>query len=73
MAHLSEAMLTTWVAVETWCGTAREDAECGQSMAEYALILAMVALMALAMLVHLGQPARNVFNNVAETMSGAAG
>ena len=67
MSQLSDLTLKTWVAVETWFATARED-EDGQGMVEYALILALVAVVAIAILFIIGNQVKNTFNNVSAQM-----
>ena len=70
---MSDLTLKTWVAVETWFATVRPgDEEDGQGMVEYALILALVAVVAIAILFILGNQVKNVFNNVSQQMSGAS-
>ena len=66
MAAISDLMLKAWVVVETLKATAwsgDEDEERGQGMVEYALILALVAVVAIIVLVTLGQRVTNTFNN----------
>ena len=64
---MSDLMLRAWVAVETLKVTALSvvsaDEEDGQGMVEYALILALVAVVAIIVLVTLGQRVTNTFNN----------
>ena len=67
MPGLSDLLLRTWVAVEAWFATAPRDEE-GQGMVEYALILALVAVVAIAILLILGQQVKNTFNNVSDQM-----
>ena len=74
MEVMSDLMLKTWVAVETWFATVRPgDEEDGQGMVEYALILALVAVVAIAILFILGNQIRNTFNNVTQKLGPAAG
>jgi len=47
--------------------------ERGQGMAEYALILALVSIIAIAALSLLGGDIKNVFNQIADKLSGVTG
>ena len=62
MAALSDLVLKAWVDVETWKASLGDE-ERGQGMVEYALILALVAVVAIIVLVTLGQRVTNTFNN----------
>ena len=42
--------------------------ESGQGMVEYALILALVAIAAIAVLPNIGNSIRNIFNNVNDNL-----
>ena len=73
MSGLSDHLLGAWVAVETWFATVRPgDEEDGQGMVEYALILALVAVVAIAILFILGNQIRNTFNNVTQQLGPAS-
>ena len=67
MTHVSDLTLRLWVAVETLKATAWSGdwggEEAGQGMVEYALILALVAVVAIIVLVTLGNRVVNTFNN----------
>lgn len=43
--------------------------ESGQGLVEYALIIALVSIIAIAALTFLGQKAKNTLNNAANTLS----
>ena len=69
MATASDLMVRAWVAVETWRASLIEDEEGGQGMVEYALILALVAVVAIVVLMTLGGRVVNTFNNASNAMA----
>jgi pilus assembly protein Flp/PilA len=60
-------MLSLYVRLMNWLNS-----EEGQSMAEYGLIIALVALVVLGALTLLGGGLSNIFSQIADTVSGAA-
>jgi len=61
-------MLSLYVRLMNWLNS-----EEGQSMAEYGLIIALVALGVIAALTALGGGLKNIFSQIASTVGGAAG
>ena len=47
--------------------------ESGQDLAEYALLIALIALVVIAAVTLLGQNINTVFTNIANALTGAAG
>ncbi|MCK5439006.1 MAG: Flp family type IVb pilin [Gemmatimonadetes bacterium] len=47
--------------------------ESGQDLAEYALLIALIALVVIAAVTLLGQNINTVFTNIANSLTGAAG
>ena len=73
---MSDVMLQTWVAVQTWLSTAKDAVfgdEEGQGMVEYALILFLVSVVAIAILTQLGTAVNNVFTQALAALGGAGG
>jgi pilus assembly protein Flp/PilA len=58
-------MMTLWKAF--WSD------ESGQDLAEYALLIALIALVVIAAVTLLGQNINTVFNNIANALTGAGG
>ena len=69
MAQLSDLVVRAWVALETWRASLVEDEARGQGMVEYALILALVAVVAIVVLMTLGGRVVNTFNNASNAMA----
>ena len=65
MSNVTDLIVRAWVAIQTWHTTTFQDEDRGQGMVEYALILALVAVVAIIILVVLGQRVTNTFNNAA--------
>lgn len=60
-------MLTTFEFIKAWI-TARTDSERGASLVEYALLLALIAVVAIVALNFLGGSARDTLSNVGESI-----
>lgn len=61
-------MLKQYVALQVWFAT-RKPASKGQSLAEYGLILALVAVFCIAALKLLGGSISNMMNGLSQTIS----
>jgi len=55
--------MTKFVAFQTWLASLL-DREAGQGLAEYALILALIAIIAILALIFLGSQIRGILSNV---------
>jgi pilus assembly protein Flp/PilA len=65
-------MLRMFVGLQTWIATAR-DREEGQALVEYALILALIAVISIAALEALGGGVRDQLQAIADAIGGAGG
>jgi Flp pilus assembly pilin Flp len=45
---------------------------CGQTLVEYALILAIISVVAIGVLITLGQQTKGIYSNIGSVMSSAA-
>ncbi|HEV2123515.1 MAG TPA: Flp family type IVb pilin [Chloroflexota bacterium] len=67
---MSDLMLQAWMTVAQWAATAKDGAvealrgEEGQGMVEYALILGLVCVVAIVILVTMGNQVNNILTNV---------
>ena len=68
---MSDLMLKTWVDLQTRLQTLGSDEE-GQGMVEYALILALISIAALAVLTPIGGRLKVIFNQVLVGLGGTA-
>jgi pilus assembly protein Flp/PilA len=64
-------MLALWVMVSNFFSKLRDEE--GQGLAEYALILVLVAIVCVAALIYLGSSVSNVLNNVAANLDATQG
>lgn len=68
---MSEVMLQAYVAVQAWAAQAKgalvRDEE-GQGLVEYSLILGLVAVLAIAILLTMGNQVNNIFSNISEKL-----
>jgi len=64
---MSNVMLRTWVAVETWIASLRDE-ERGQGLVEYALIIALVSVLLVLALTSLKNGISNTFSNAFSAM-----
>ena len=64
---MSNVMLRTWVAVETWIASLRDE-ERGQGLVEYALIIALVSVLLVLALTSLKNGISNTFSNAVSAM-----
>jgi len=63
-------MLTTYEFVAAWLRT-KTDSERGASLVEYALLLALIAVICIVALQFLGNAASSKFNSVGTSINGA--
>jgi pilus assembly protein Flp/PilA len=64
-------MMTMWTMLARFIGKLRDEE--GQGLAEYALILVLVAIVCVAALIFLGGSINNVLNNVATNLNSQPG
>ena len=64
-------MMTMWAMLARFIGKLRDEE--GQGLAEYALILVLVAIVCVAALIFLGGSINNVLNNVATNLNAQPG
>ena len=57
-------MYTRWIVLATWMRARFGDTERGASLVEYALLVALIALVSIGAVSLLGASARNKFNQV---------
>ena len=63
-------MLKQFVALQVWIAGRKQNAKKGQSLAEYGLILALVAVFCIAALQLLGNNITTMLNGLASTIGG---
>ena len=64
---MSNVMLRTWVTVEAWIASLRDE-ERGQGLVEYALIIALVSVLLVLALTSLKNGISNTFSNAVSAM-----
>ena len=73
---MSDLMLSTWVAAQTWVAAAKNAVvrdEEGQGLVEYALILGLVAVVAVVILLTVGNQVSNIFNTISNKLAASPG
>ena len=63
-------MLTTYDVIATWLRARFGDSERGASLVEYALLVALIAVVCIAAVTILGKNASNKFDSVGSSISG---
>jgi pilus assembly protein Flp/PilA len=69
-AQSSQGGVTLVTAIITWLSTLRRDEE-GQGLAEYALILALIAILVIGALIFLGGAIEDILNQIGSELDGA--
>ena len=68
---MSEFMMQKYLEINNWIESLkRED---GQTMAEYALLLALIAIIVMVVLAALGGQIKSIFTQITEQLGGATG
>ena len=57
--------------IKEWLRTFVVKEEEGQTLVEYALILALIVIVVIAILINFGDPLRAIYSNVLEALQGA--
>lgn len=65
-------MLKQYVAMQIWLAARKNNKQKGQSLAEYGLILALIAVFCIAALTTLGQSITEMLEGLASTIGGVA-
>jgi pilus assembly protein Flp/PilA len=70
---MSEFVLRVWAAADRWVRERLEQAETAQGLVEYALIIALVAIVLILALSGLAQSINNVFNAIGSKLANLPG